>query len=153
MSSGNPRNKRKTHCKRGHLREGNTNSQRGCKTCAKESANTLYKTQPARHKKNCYDWIDRNKLEALTHYGPSGTLGCCWENCHIADIDMLSLDHVNNDGNKDRQKSGARQGGASLYCWAKKNGYPDTLQTLCFNHQCKKKMMKSRADRYKSVGE
>jgi hypothetical protein len=42
------------------------------------------------------------KIEVLSHYGPSGNLQCCF--CDVIDIDMLTLDHVNDDG-KHRAKA------------------------------------------------
>src|ERR1035437_296777 len=78
------------------------------------------------------------KLEVLTHYGPNSSLGCCWEDCEVTDIDMLTLDHINDDGHKHLSKSGKKHNGRQLYSWAKKNLYPNTLQTLCGSHQLKK---------------
>lgn len=90
---------------------------------------------------------ERLKFEVLSHYSPNGVLGCCWEGCIVTDIDMLSLDHINDDGNTHLDKYGKRMGGTFLYRWAKANGYPDFLQTLCMNHQQKKKVVKAKADR------
>jgi hypothetical protein len=42
----------------------------------------------------------RIKKEVLTHYGKCGKLQCCWYFCKIVDIDILTLDHIHNDGNK-----------------------------------------------------
>ena len=65
------------------------------------------------------------KIELLTHYssGPP-RCACCGE----ATLAFLSLDHINNDGAKDRKK-----GGRSLYFYLKKNGYPKGIQVLCMN--------------------
>jgi len=86
------------------------------------------------------------KLEVLTHYGPKGVLGCCWKDCPIIDLDMLSLDHKKDDGNQHLWPNGERIMGEDLYRWAKRNNYPKNLQTLCMNHQQKKKMLKVRKD-------
>src|SRR5271157_863346 len=37
------------------------------------------------------------KESVLTFYGPRKNLGCCWEGCLVVDLDMLSLDHINDD--------------------------------------------------------
>ena len=95
------------------------------------------------------------KLVALTHYGPNGILQCCWEGCTVIDVDMLTLDHVNDDGYKHRLPGNKnRIGGDKLYFWAIKNNFPPTLQTMCANHQLKKKIEKFRRDResQKEVG-
>jgi hypothetical protein len=53
---------------------------------------------------------------------------------------MLSLDHVNNDGSKDRK----RGTGNNLYLSVEREKYPDGFQTLCHNHQWKKEIMRRR---------
>lgn len=44
---------------------------------------------------------------------------------------FLTLDHINNDGNKQREKHGKTP--ERLYRWLKKNSYPDGFQVLCMN--------------------
>lgn len=78
----------------------------------------------------------QRKTEVLTRYGKNGTLLCCWEGCEVCDPDMLSIDHINNDGSKDRN---TRRTGNSLYLSLEKDGYPEGFQTLCHNHQWKKR--------------
>jgi hypothetical protein len=87
---------------------------------------------------------ERIKLEVLTHYGKNGQLLCCWNGCTITDVDMLSIDHVNNDGNIDR-KSGWTGSGRRLYAKLKKQNYPDGYQTLCHNHQWKKEILRRKS--------
>lgn len=77
------------------------------------------------------------KLAILSHYGVAGKCQCCWPDCAVTDIDMLSLDHVDNDGNVKRKESGIL-GGYPLYVKLRKDGYPEGFQTLCLNHQMKK---------------
>lgn len=85
------------------------------------------------------------KLEILTHYSPKGLLKCSWEGCKVDDLDMLSLDHVNDDGAKHILPGHKdRLGGTNLYRWTKKNGFPEGFQTLCANHQIKKQILKNR---------
>jgi hypothetical protein len=83
------------------------------------------------------------KLEVLSHYGPNGHLQCSWPDCSVIDPDMLSLDHVNNDGAKDRKTRGT---GGRLYSILRTNGLPDGFQTLCHNHQWKKELMRRRGE-------
>lgn len=86
------------------------------------------------------------KLDVLSHYGPEGKLQCAWPECPVIDIDMLSLDHVKNDGAKDRQNGARGGGGCPLYDRVRKAGYPDGFQTLCHNHQWKKELMRRREE-------
>jgi hypothetical protein len=84
------------------------------------------------------------KLEVLTHYSHRGILGCCWEGCSVYDLDMLTLDHINDDGAKHILPGASeRLTSYGLYRWAKSNGYPKEFQTLCANHQLKKQILKA----------
>ena len=83
------------------------------------------------------------KIEVLTYYGPDHTLRCCWPGCEVTDIDMLSLDHINNDGCKQRRNNAMY--GPYFYFMAKKEK-PTDLQTLCMNHQFKKRAMRPRSE-------
>jgi hypothetical protein len=68
---------------------------------------------------------------------------------------MLSLDHLNDEGYKEipTRKNGKpyslhgrpmRVGGTGLYTLLIKNNFPEGYQTLCFNHQWKKRIEKQR---------
>jgi hypothetical protein len=96
------------------------------------------------HKEIVYDQNMRKKasrkVEVLTHYGPEHKLQCSWLRCDVTDIDMLSLDHINNDGAEDRRKNAGASGDA-LYRQAARDGLPKGFQTLCFNHQMKKERL------------
>jgi hypothetical protein len=134
---------KQTHCKCGHILEENAyiypDGHRQCKIC-KGKFNT--KNKPLVVKNN----RDR-KIRVLTHYGPRHRLRCCWKGCLVKDIDMLSLDHINNDGAKHREELTNGQnkrhggGGRSAYRDVEKRGFPLGFQTLCFNHQMKKQLM------------
>ena len=76
------------------------------------------------------------KKKVLTHYGPAGRLNCCWLGCIIDDVDMLTLDHINNDGAAHRKEIKTK-----IYSWIVKNNYPDGFQTLCGNHQTKNEFL------------
>lgn len=68
------------------------------------------------------------KLAALAHYGTS--CACCGE----ADYRFLTIDHINNNGAAHRREIfGSETGGARFYRWTRNNGFPDDLQTLCYN--------------------
>lgn len=80
---------------------------------------------------------ERNKREVLTAYGKNEILQCCWLDCEVTDVDMLTLDHVFNDGAAER-KSGVGKG-IHIYRKLRQQGFPKgRYQTLCANHQLKK---------------
>ena len=93
--------------------------------------------------RNARAWNNQIKLECLTHYGPCRMLQCSAIDCIVNDVDMLTLDHTNNDGAKDRRE-GRNCTGVRLYWVLKKEGYPEGFSTLCCNHQSKKEMMRRR---------
>jgi hypothetical protein len=84
------------------------------------------------------------KGRALSHYSKDGIIKCQAEGCEVNDPDMLSLDHINNDGAKDR-KLGRGYAGVALYGMLEREKFPEGFQTLCFNHQSKKELERRRA--------
>jgi hypothetical protein len=88
----------------------------------------------------------RLKTEVLSHYCPDGIIKCLNPyNIHpeeITDLDILTLDHINGDGYKDRGEDGRRKsGGIMFYRKLKQGKYPSGLQVLCYNCQIKKKVL------------
>ena len=75
---------------------------------------------------------DKIKLEVMTHYS-NGTPRCCV--CGYDNLISLDIDHINNDGKKDRDSKNL---GSRMYCWLKKNNYPPQFQVLCKNHNWEK---------------
>jgi hypothetical protein len=74
----------------------------------------------------------------MGHYG-----GCC-SRCGLSDLDVLNIDHVNDDGRKHRALAGSR-----LYRWIKRNHFPSDLQVLCANCNLKKRIDLARSQRLK----
>lgn len=73
----------------------------------------------------------RLKRAAIDTYG--GVCACCGE----SDLEFLTIDHINNDGNKWRRNGWS--GGIKFYRQLKNAGYPKgELQVLCFNCNCAK---------------
>jgi hypothetical protein len=142
---------RKAQCKKGHkTTEENTitypNGQKRCKTCVIENRND--KEQNSKRRELGRALNARNKEVALTHYGPDGKLQCSWESCDIVDIDMLTLDHVHDNGAEHRREiNGNINAGNTSYRWVKDNGFPSGFQTLCWNHQWKKQLERLRRAR------
>lgn len=69
--------------------------------------------------------LERIKLEFVAAYG-----GAC--PCGETGLDRLCADHVNDDGSAHRAAEGIL-GSIQTYLWAKRNGWPKTLQLLCHN--------------------
>lgn len=63
------------------------------------------------------------------HYGNS----CI--RCGYDDPRALTIDHVNQDGYKQRNSQGRRLSGTKLYKWLRVNNYPPGFRTLCMNCQ------------------
>lgn len=85
-----------------------------------------------RYKKNLAHERERGKTKyrqvrqlVFDYYGAQCV--CCGE----TEFDFLTIDHVNNDGAKDRFKP--YRGGTGLYYLIKKNNFPNIYQVLCMN--------------------
>jgi len=102
----------------------------------KEYANLTYRQLEDRKEESRKAKIEL-KFQVLSHYSPNKKLRCSWRNCKISDIDMLSLDHIKNDGAKDRT-------GIALYRSLRKENFPSGYQTLCANHNQKKEILRVR---------
>jgi hypothetical protein len=81
------------------------------------------------------------KLKVLSYYGKDGILLCCWSGCDVIDIDMLCLDHIDNNGHEHR-KLGITAN--RLYEKLLREEYPEGYQTLCSNHNLKKEILRRR---------
>lgn len=80
------------------------------------------------------------KILVLSHYGANGILQCCWPGCDVIDVDLLTLDHVDDCGALHRKET-ERGGGHDTYVLLKQEGFPPGYQTLCWNHQWKKRIL------------
>jgi excisionase family DNA binding protein len=83
-------------------------------------------------RKRKQDYHRKLKQEVMTAYGNECV--CCGE----TSSKFLTLDHVNNDGGAHRKAIGGS--GVSIYQWARRNGYPNKLQILCWNCNMGKKV-------------
>lgn len=90
-----------------------------------------YRQKPGiKEKENLKQVEYRAKLKKLIfdYYGYN--CACCGEST----VYFLSIDHVNNDGNKDeRRKDGRCLGGRMLYHKIIKENFPNKYQILCMN--------------------
>jgi|SRR6185295_644225 len=83
------------------------------------------------------EWRDNNKLAAVNVL--TNGEGTC-RNCGQGDIDVLCIDHINNDGAAHRKQVGW----GSMAWWLIKNDYPPGFQVLCYNCNNKKKLLYER---------
>lgn len=94
----------------------------------KEKMKPYYKQYSNEHKKerNAYskEWSAKKRELIIAHYGGKCII------CGDKNIYHLCIDHVNNDGGKQRKSKHAN----SFYSWIIENDFPDTLQILCHNH-------------------
>jgi len=106
-----------------------------CHDCRNAYNRAYYQTYE-RRKELSKSWNraanQRRRHEVFRHYG----LACAV--CGEDDFDVLTIDHINNDGAAHRRAiarmSGTRgPGGSRIYCWLKKNSFPPGFQTLCQN--------------------
>lgn len=68
--------------------------------------------------------------------------GTC-RHCGQGDIDVLNVDHVNNDGKTHRQKVPT----SNAIRWIIQNDYPQGFQILCANCNLKKEVTRRRQER------
>ena len=124
--------------------------QRGeCVHCSEKAVTGLGTRRPfcekhrALHKKAVCKNAREVKETLFGHYGGSV---CAWPDCGSTDLDVLSLDHINDNGADERRSLAIVGGGQNFYRWLKKQGYPPGYQVLCMNHQYKKRNMKWRGE-------
>ena len=79
-----------------------------------------------KHNANALHYYYRLQEATFNAYG-GYKCNCCGETEPL----FLTIDHVNNDGNKHRKKF--QSTGDGLYKWLKQNGYPEGFQVLCMN--------------------
>lgn len=103
---------------------------------------------PAKGHRDCQKCLDRQALnqakramklkeETFSKYGGMSCAcdGCGWHDgrCIVTHTDVLTLDHINNDGAEQRKTLGTHGKGHKFYVWLKKNGYPSGYRVLCMN--------------------
>jgi hypothetical protein len=79
---------------------------------------------------------NQQKKEVFNHYGCK----CRWPGCKVEDMDGLTIDHIMNDGYKDRNKIHS----AMFYKHIIDQGFPNIYQILCGTHQWIKERRKRR---------
>lgn len=79
---------------------------------------------------------DLDKLAVINVY--TNGEGTC-RHCGQGDIDVLCLDHINDDGAAHRKEIGRE-----AFRWAIRNDYPPIFQVLCYNCNIKKERVRRR---------
>jgi len=69
------------------------------------------------------------KFEIMIFYS-KGKMECNCKHCKIADIDMLSIDHIDGRKNADHEDGKSSD---EMYRWLRKKRYPRGFQVLCMN--------------------
>ncbi len=75
------------------------------------------------------------KIETFMAYGG---VSCATIGCAVVDIDVLTLDHINNNGAAHRKSLNMKNGGSGFYRKLQKDNYPPGYQVLCLNCNYKK---------------
>jgi hypothetical protein len=80
-------------------------------------------------------WRDKLRSDLFAAYG--NACACCGE----TEPKFLTIDHVHNDGNKERPPIGSKRtrgGGIHMYARLRKEGFPQSgrYQLLCWNCNC-----------------
>lgn len=112
----------------------------------------MYQKNKALQLRQNKDWRDAHKeerlmrdakrtelsKEAAINMYSNGEAVCAY--CGHGDMDVLCLDHINDDGKTHRQQTGLNR----IYAWLCKHDYPKGFQVLCFNCNRKKEVLRLR---------
>lgn len=133
-------------------KDGTPIKYRICKKCNNKKAQQYYLKNSKKLKKRTRLWKQRNKekviglskryrrglkIKALKAYNNNKEPKCIC--CGETEIDFLCLDHIDNDGAKQRKKYGL---GTSFLKWLKAKNYPKNLrlQVMCLNCNMSKRI-------------
>ena len=92
---------------------------------------------PVRQAKRLQDKI------AVVNVLTNGQGTCQW--CGQGDIDVLTIDHINDDGASHRRLHTGK-GGSKFYSWIINEDYPSGFQVLCCNCNMKKEVERRRRE-------
>ena len=97
-----------------------------CKDCHNAATIAYQKRDPEAIKKRMQRYRSKLKKEVFDHYG-----GMQCALCDNDDERVLTIDHIHGGGNQHRKTIPI----SGIYCWLRKNGYPDGFRVLCMNCQ------------------
>lgn len=112
---------------------------RAHKQKAKDATYTWRKNNPNKQRQIRYRANQKLKVAALGAYSQTAQPSC--SRCGIDDLDVLCLDHINDNGKEDRKITGM---GSNFYNWLKQHNYPEGYQVLCRNCNYKKELERRR---------
>lgn len=102
-----------------------------CKSCASKVSSEYNKVHRKKITQKLREERELLLEEIRNHYG--GACNCCGEKEPI----FLTIDHINNDGYKERTRNGGQRFGSNWYYKRIiKQGFPKDLQLLCYNCNC-----------------
>lgn len=117
-----------------------------------ESGNKWRRNNPGRMSAYKYVYRDNLKIKVLSHYS-NGDIKCA--KCGYSNIDALCLDHIKNDGAKQRKllkiSSRGNISGQTTYAVVLKLKFPKGLQVLCANCNLIKEIERKRILRLKNI--
>jgi len=102
-----------------------------CKKCNYKRTKKWQQNNRDKRNQSDREWYHLLINEVIDAYG--GKCACCGETRR----EYLTIDHISGGGRK-QQKEMKFSGPKGLYCWLKKNNYPEGFQVLCFNCNCGK---------------
>ncbi len=103
-----------------------------CKKCRAQWQKKFRSENKELLNKNVRQYKQQKRLECLEFYS-KGTPQCLC--CGEKNIEFLTFDHKNNDGNKHRK---IIKNGSEIYRWIIRNNFPPIFDILCFNCNCSK---------------
>lgn len=90
--------------------------------------------------------ISESNKNAVVNVLTNGEGTCRW--CGQGDIDVLVIDHIEDNGAEHRRENGGRCfSGDRFYRWIIRNDYPPGFQVLCANCNLKKETLRRRSMR------
>lgn len=92
-----------------------------------------HKRRPDVRKRASRKYRMKIKSQCFTHYGGNPPKCAC---CGESQYEFLSIDHINNDGAKQRRELN----GMNIYLWLIKHDFPEGYQVLCMNCQFGKRI-------------
>jgi hypothetical protein len=89
------------------------------------------KNNPERKRQQGKNWSHKLKFEVMSHYC-NGMPRCMCPYCDVDYMSVLTMDHINGGGNKQRKETRINSG-LPFYAWIKNNKFPIGFQVLCHN--------------------
>lgn len=102
------------------------------------------------HRVRRAQYHEKTRYTVFRHYAMSEKPSCL--SCGIADMDVLTIDHIFGGGRKHRIEIRAYNSATAFYRWLVRNSFPDGFQVLCQNCNTKKHKVEQRGEVYTVLG-